>query len=103
VPDNKLPPEIIKQWPEVLGDVDVQVIPIQYVEKIIVQFVDGRVWDIDVQSSIKNKPHLDIESALSELFAEYEDTIANIDFRIDTAKVKTDIKNRTHRFIKTRK
>jgi len=101
VPKNKLPKQVIAVWPEVLEDVDVQVVPIEYLHSIRVTFIDGKVWDIDVEAS-KDKD-FDIEDALGELFDEYEDTIANVDFRMDTGRIKSDIQARTQRFLKKRK
>jgi hypothetical protein len=103
VPKNKkLPPDVIDHWPEVFDEIDIDVIPIEYLDSVRVQFDDGKVWDIDVKSS-RQKPNLDIESAIEDLFEEYADVITNIDFRLDTEKVKQDIKNRTYIFMKKRK
>lgn len=100
--NKKLPPEVIDHWPEVFDEIDVDVIPIEYLDSVRVQFEDGKIWDIDVKNS-REKPDLDIESAIEDLLIEYEDVIVNIDFRLDTDKVKADIKSRTHRFMKKRK
>jgi hypothetical protein len=103
VPKNKkLPPDVIDHWPEVFDEIDIDVIPIEYLDSVRVQFEDGKIWDIDVKSS-RQKPELDIESAIEDLFEEYADVITNIDFRLDTEKVKRDIKSRTHIFMKKRK
>lgn len=93
---------MIDHWPEVFDEIDIDVIPIEYLDSVRVQFDDGKVWDIDVKSS-RQKPNLDIESAIEDLFEEYADVITNIDFRLDTEKVKQDIKNRTYIFMKKRK
>ena len=37
------------------------------------------------------------------MFLEYEDSIQNVDFRLDTAKVKADIQARTKHFMKKRR
>ena len=100
--NKKLPPDVIDHWPEVFDEIDIDVIPIEYLDSVRVQFDDGKVWDIDVKSS-RQKPNLDIESAIEDLFEEYADVITNIDFRLDTEKVKQDIKNRTYIFMKKRK
>ena len=39
----------------------------------------------------------------TKLFNEYEDTIQNIDFRLDTERLKKDIQKRTTRFLKVNK
>jgi hypothetical protein len=99
---GKLPQSVVKYWPEVLKDIDIKVIPIPYVHSIRVTFNDGKIWDIDVDSSRKKKD-LNVEKALEDLFKEYENAIQNVDFRLNTTKVKEDIKKRTTQFIKTRK
>ena len=100
--NKKLPPDVIDHWPEIFGDIEVDVIPIEYLDSVRVQFNDGKIWDIDVKTSRK-KQDLDIETAMEELFEQYSDVIENIDFRLDTEKVKNDIKNRTRFFMKKRK
>lgn len=101
MPKNKLPKQVIDVWPEVLEDVDVKAVPIEYLHSIRVQFADGKIWEIDVQAS-KDKD-FDIEEALEELFEEYEDDISSVDFRVDTERVKSDIQARTASFLKKRK
>lgn len=102
MPKNNLPKHVVDVWPEVLKDVDVQVVPLEYLHSVRVTFHDGKVWEIDVEKS-KAKTDLNIEQSLEELFAEYEDAIANVDFRLDTERVKQDITKRTHQFMKKRK
>jgi hypothetical protein len=99
---SKLPSDIVNAWPEIFKDITIDVVPIEYLHSVKVYFTDGKVWDIDVKKS-RNKPNLDIETALEDLFREYETSIKNIDFRLDTAKVKRDIKKRTQIFMKKRK
>jgi hypothetical protein len=99
---KKLPPSVIDEWPEIFNEISVDVVPIEYLHSINVKFNDGKIWEIDIQKS-REKPNIDIESALEELFEHYEDDIKSIDFRLDTAKVKYDIKKRTHSFMKKRK
>lgn len=51
----------------------------------------------------KNVSAKDLEATLNEMFVNYEGSIKNVDFRLDTAKVKADISNRTKKFIKKNK
>jgi hypothetical protein len=92
---GRLPPDIVKAWPDVFKDIQIDVVPIEYLHSVKVYFTDGKIWEIDVKKSL-SKPDLDIETALT-------DSIANIDFRLDTQKVKRDIKKRTEIFMKKRK
>lgn len=103
MPKNKFPQEVIESWPEILEDVDVQVVPLEYLHSIRVTFEDGKVWDIDISKSLEKGVDFDIETALEDIFEEYEDTIVNVDFRVDTDKVKRDIQSRTAYFMKKRK
>jgi len=101
VPKGKnLPDEVIDHWPEVFKDIEVDVIPIEYILSIMVTFVDGKVWEIDMN---KQKGNVDVEVAIEDLLSTYEDHIANVDFRLNTKKVKDDIKRRTAMFLKKRK
>ena len=102
MPKKKLPPAVIDTWPEIFNEIDVDVVPIEYLHSINVKFKDGKMWEIDVKKSLE-KPNIDIETALEELFEHYEQSIESIDFRLDTEKVKYDIKKRTHQFMKKRK
>tara|TARA_B100002019_G_scaffold292528_1_gene315956 strand:+ start:4820 stop:5107 length:288 start_codon:yes stop_codon:yes gene_type:complete len=88
-------------WPEVLKDIDVDVIPIEYLVTIRVMFKDKKIWEIDMQSS-RNKLGDDkvLEDVLQELFDEYENSIENIDFRLDIERLKNDIQKRTRVFMK---
>lgn len=95
-----LPPDVIDHWPEVFKDVNIQAVPIEYLHSVRITFNDGKVWEID---TAKNPEGVDIEKAIESLMDEYEDHIANVDFRLDTERVKADIKQRTATFMKKRK
>lgn len=98
---KKLPPEVIDHWPEVFEDISIDVVPLEYLHSVRVSFADGKVWDIEVgrqKGSVE-----DLQTALDELFAEYQEVIENVDFRLDTGKVKRDITSRTRKFLKLRR
>ena len=97
---KKLPKDVIDHWPEILKDVDIEVVPLEYLHSVRIQFTDGKVWEIDTK---KNPENINLEEAIEDLLEEYEDAIANVDFRLDTAKVKEDIQSRTRTFMKKRK
>jgi len=97
---KKLPKDIIDHWPEVLKDITIETVPLEYLESIRITFVDGKIWEIDTN---KNPAEIDLEEAIEDLMEEYEDSIINVDFRLNTAKVKKDITERTRRFLKKRK
>lgn len=100
--NGKLPPDVVRHWPEVFKDVEIQTIPVQYLVSIRVEFEDGKIWEIELDKS-KLSDDQSIEDSLSTFFEEYSESIINIDFRLDTQKVIKDVKERTKRFLKKRK
>lgn len=100
--NGKLPPEVVRHWPEVFKDVEIQTIPVQYLVSIRVEFNDGKIWEIEIDKS-KLSDDQTVEDSLSTFFEEYSESILNIDFRLDTARVIRDVKERTKRFLKKRK
>jgi hypothetical protein len=98
---KKLPPEVIHHWPEVFEDLEINIVPLEYLHSVRVSFTDGKIWNIDLSSKKMGVENL--QSALDELFKEYQNVIENVDFRLDTEKVKQDVTQRTKRFLKLRR
>ncbi|MGY8867912.1 MAG: hypothetical protein ACKVJK_20085 [Methylophagaceae bacterium] len=105
MPKNKLPPEVIKHWPEIFGDVEIKAVPIEYIHNIHVHFHDGKIWEIDLdqQSSVGDGDVNIIENSLETFLEQYNDEISHVDFRLNTSKVVADVKKRTKSFMKKRK
>lgn len=76
-------------------------IPMEYMSTVVVKFIDGKEWEIDITKSQQND--LDIENILDDFFEEYEDTIDTVDFRLDIKQLKKDIGKRTTKFLKLNK
>lgn len=98
-----LPKEIIELWPEVFGDVKLNVLPLGYLHTVLVNFKDGKTWEIRVTARTKREGWSTFERNLSELVKTYEDSIENIDFKLDTDKVKKDIEKSTSKFLKKKR
>ena len=52
---KQLPKDIVDHWPEVFKDLDISVVPIDYLHSVRIYFTDGRVWDVDVNKTKKTK------------------------------------------------
>jgi hypothetical protein len=101
---TKLPKHVIDLWPDIFKDIDLKVVPLEYLHSIRVVFNDGKIWDIDIQNSKgEDGKEINVQEELEGLFAEYEQEILNVDFRLDTERVKSDIKKRTALFMKKRR
>lgn len=98
---QKLPEDVVQHWPEILKDIDVKVVPLEYLAAIRVSFKDGKVWEVDLKR--KQATQDSLETIIEDFFEEYGDTIDSVDFRLDTKKVKADMQRRTSTFMKKRK
>ena len=98
-----LPKEVVDCWPEVFGEIKLNVLPLRYLHAVLVNFKDGKTWEIKVTAKTKKEGWESFEKNLSELFKAYEKKIENIDFKLDTERVKKDIERTTKRFLKERK
>ena len=101
--ENQLPPEVVDSWPEVFKDLDVQVVPLEYLHSVRVFFEDGKIWEVDIEKSRSKTSQDDLEDTLEQLFQEYDEVITNVDFRLDTQRLKKDIQARTRLFLKKRR
>lgn len=99
---KKLPKEVIDHWPEVFKDIDIKVVPVEYLDSIHVTFQNEDIWVIEFDKNQDITSEI-INQQLDELFSEYEDEIVSVDFRLDTRKVKFDVQKRTKQFLKKRR
>ena len=103
---RKVASEVVEQWPEVMNEIDIQVVPIQYMKAVEIHFVDGKTWVMDLDhDEIQDQTETaqELEESLEELIEEYQETIEGVNFVVDIAKVKADVTKRTHIFLKKRK
>lgn len=89
-----------QEWEDILDEIELTFFPIEYLEKIIVRFDNGTVWDIDIALNRQNQDIEDIEDSLDKLFEEYDDSIEAVDFRLDLERVKRDLTKKVNRFLK---
>jgi len=100
---KRLPKEVVAHWPEIFSDLHVESIPVEYLLSIKVTFKDGKNWEIRLKNNRQKMTNKELEKQITELFKTYGDAIKNVDFRLDTNKVKADIIKRTKTFLKKRK
>ncbi len=102
-PGKKFPDEIIQHWPEVFGEITLNVVPIQYLESITVNFKNKKVWEIKVNHKQVTANWDSFESNLKQMLENYETEIENVDFKLDTVKIKKDMMKVTNKFLKRKK
>lgn len=90
-------------WQEIFDTVEMEYLPLEYINRVIITFRDGSSWDIDIDDSRKKQSLEQIEDQLDQLFEEYDSKIDTIDFRLDLERVKNDLSKRVYRFLKLNK
>ena len=103
LPGRVLPKDVIEHWPEVFGDVQLNVVPLRYLHTVLVNFKDGKSWEIKITSDTKRKGWKAFEKTLCELVKNYDDRVDNVDFKLDTKRVRKDIELSTQKFLKKKK
>ena len=59
--------EIIEHWPEVFNDVELNVLPLKYLQAVLINFKDGKTWEIRITTSTKKEGWAVFEKNLSDL------------------------------------
>lgn len=100
---KSLPKEVIDCWPEVFAEIQLNVLPLKYLNTILINFKDGKTWEVKITAEARKDGWTVFEKQLSELVKNYEDSIDNVDFKLDTARVRKDIEKASSQFLKKRK
>ena len=61
-----------KEWEEILDEIDLKFLPLEYLKTIIITFEDKTIWEIDLANTRKTQTEEKIEQTLDDLFDEYE-------------------------------
>jgi hypothetical protein len=81
-----LPPEIVDQWPDILPDIVVKSVPVEYICSITILFKTGKLWEVSLPTRNRVKKQLEVV----ELLNSYDSKIESIDVKIDINKIKKD-------------
>ena len=87
---------LINEWPEVFEDMQVNTIPIEYLDYVQLTFNTGMIWKIDINNYLKTLEADTIANLLQELLTEYTNEIASLDYKLNTTTLKKDIKKLSH-------
>jgi hypothetical protein len=85
-----------QHWQEIFDSVEIETIPVKYLQSVSIKFTDGRYWEISVPQS----PHdFDgIEGIIGEFVCNHKDTVVSVNFNINTYQVKVDAEQTNARF-----
>lgn len=76
-------------------DLYMDTMPVAYLDKMIIEFKDGRVWEINIKQQLEKIDSDKVAKKLLDTLSEYKDSIKTLDFKIDVDTLKKDIKSRT--------
>ena len=93
----KPPRHLVKEWPEVFEDLYMNTMPVAYLDSVRLDFIDGRVWEIDVKNELTKQTSENIADILLNTLQEYKDEIKKIDFKVDVSRLKSDIASETNK------
>lgn len=97
-----LPKDVIDRWPEVFGEITLNVVPLRYLHAVKITFKNSKVWEIELKKQSKLNWD-DFEKQIKDVLSQYEENIENIDFKLDTDKIKKDITKNTNKFLNNKK
>ena len=96
----KPPRHLVKEWPEVFEDLYMNTMPVAYLDSVRLDFIDGRVWEIDVKNELTKQTADGIADVLISTLQEYKDEIKKIDFKVDVERLKKDIRDSSKNIFK---
>jgi hypothetical protein len=91
------PRHLVKEWPEVFEDLYMNTMPVVYLEKIHLEFNDGRIWEVDIKAELIKQSPDNVADILVNTLQEYKNEIIKIDFKVDIEKLKKDILDSTNK------
>ena len=94
---------MIDHWPEIFSEIQLNVLPIKYLNAVMINFKDGKTWEVKISAEARKEGWVVFEKQLSELVKNYEENIENVDFKLDTERVKKDMIKNTNNFLKKRR
>lgn len=100
---KQFPKDVVDHWPEVFGEITLNVVPLQYLDSITITFKNNKSWEIKLKHNQAQDDWDAFELNLKEMLTSYESDIENVDFKLDTERVKKDIIKNTSKFLKKRR
>jgi hypothetical protein len=90
---------LVKEWPEIFEDMQINTPPVAYLEYVHLEFANGRVWQIDIKSQLQEQGVEIVATRLLDTMSEYREEIVKFDFKIDIEKLKKDIRDSSKKIL----
>lgn len=87
--NEKLPNDVVKNWPEIFSDIVIFYIPLEYTKSMTISFSNGKKIYIDVEKSKTSDNDREyLEKSLKNFLENYRDEIEDVDFNLDVKNIK---------------
>jgi hypothetical protein len=94
-------PEFIKQWEHIIGDVDKQKIPIEFVSKLIIKLKTKRQQTINVKKFLQQGLDPEqIEAAISRKLSEIDHLISGVEFVLNIESIAETVQPETDKLLR---
>lgn len=88
---SKTAEALVKEWPEIFENVEINAIPVMYLDKVTIKFITGMIWEVDIKNYLDSFAVETIHDLLQELFIEYKNEIDDIEYAFNIDHLKNDI------------
>ena len=61
-PGKKLPSDVVAHWPEIFSEVQLNVLPIKYLHAVLINFKDGKTWEVKYQLKPERKDGVSLKN-----------------------------------------
>lgn len=98
---KKLNLSVKKRWQDIVRGVDKKEVPVDVLQRILVNLIDGTTLTIDIKQLLaEGSAPIEIEELLNAKFQDLDEYIENVDFFIDIDKVVDTIQPATDKALK---
>jgi len=99
VPSRKAQTEVTDTWGDVFDNVTLTKLPYEYIHTVLINFKDDTTWEITL-TTYTEEQRTEFAIGFAEILLTYKESIDDIDIKIDTKKVKRDVKKAVKRIFK---
>ena len=89
-------------WDGVFEEVQLTVVPLQYLKSVVIEFTNKKSWELKITKDIRSKGWQHLTNLLRDISLHYKNNLQNIEFLIDTKKVKKTVEQAKRSFLKKR-
>jgi hypothetical protein len=93
--------DFLSKWEILISGVDMHEVPVEMLDKIIINTKSGNKVDIDIQALLnQGTDPKDLEEAIQEKLGELEDLIEGLDYHVNVKAVATSASEATDQILK---